>query len=45
MASHIVLLPLSNERDEVVVSKLLVKNLREEVQVTHEGSLKDDWNI
>lgn len=45
MASHIVLLPLSNERDEVVVSELLVKNLREEVQVTYEGSLEDNWNI
>jgi len=39
MASHVVLLPLSNERDEVVVSEFLVKNLGEEVQVTYEGSL------
>ena len=45
VTSEVILLPLAKEADEVVASKLAVKNLREEIEVRHESSLKNDWNI
>jgi len=45
MACHIIFLPLSNERHEVVVSEFLVKDLGEEVEVANEGSLENDWDV
>ena len=42
---HVVLLPFSEELDEVVAFELTVEHLREEVQVGHEGSLENDGDV
>lgn len=38
-------LPLTKEVDDKVALELLVQDLREEVQVRHEGSLQDDGDV
>lgn len=45
MASHVVLLPLSEEADEEVASELAVQHLREEVQVGNNGCLQNNRHV
>lgn len=45
MTLHVVLLPLSEERDEEVALEFAVKNLGEEVQVGDESCLQNDGNV
>jgi hypothetical protein len=45
MSGHIVVLPLSKESNENVSSELSGKDLREEVDVGHESSLENNWNV
>lgn len=45
VASHVVFLPLSNERHKEVAFELSVEHLTEEVQVANECSLEDDWDV
>ena len=45
MSCHVVFLPLSDEAYEEVSSKLTVKHLGKEVEVGHECSLEDDWDV
>ena len=45
MASHVVLLPLADERDKEVTFELAVKHLTQEVQVWNKGSLEDDGDV
>ena len=45
MSGHVVLLPLSEEVHEEVAAELLCQDLREEVEVGHERSLKNDGNV
>ena len=45
VASHVVLLPLSEERHEEVTLKLAVEHLTEEVEVGNESCLQDDWDV
>ena len=42
---HVIILPLSEESNDKVSLKLLVENLREEVEVRDECSLEDDRNV
>jgi hypothetical protein len=45
MTSHVVILPFSKERNDEVSSELSSKNLSEEVNVRHESSLQNNWNV
>jgi hypothetical protein len=45
MSSHIVVLPLAEEANDEVASELTSQDLGEEVDVRHEGSLQDDWDV
>ena len=45
VASHVVLLPFSNERNEEVAFELSVEHLTEEVEIGNEGSLENDWDV
>merc|ERR1719183_1311667 len=45
MTSHVVILPFSKERNDEVSSELSSKNLGEEVNVRHESSLQNNWNV
>jgi len=45
VAGHVILLPLADKRDEKVTLELSVKDLTKEVQIRHEGSLKNDRDV
>jgi len=45
MASHVIVLPLSEESDNEVSSELTCKDLSEEVNVGNECSLQNDWDV
>ena len=45
VASHVIVLPLSNEANEEVALELSVENLGKEVEVGDEGSLEDDRDV
>jgi len=45
MTSHVVILPLSKERNDEVSSELSGEDLSEKVNVGHESGLEDDWNV
>lgn len=42
---HVIILPFSEESNNEVALKLLVKNLGEEVKIGDERSLKNNWNV
>jgi len=45
MTSHVIILPLTKERNNKVSSELSSKNLGKEVDIGNESSLEDNWNI
>lgn len=45
MASHVIVLPLSEESNNEVSSELTCKDLSEEVNVGNECSLQNDWDV
>ena len=45
VASHVILLPLSEERHEEVTLELSVEHLTEEVEVGDESCLQNDWDV
>ena len=45
VSSHIIVLPLPEERHNEVAYELSSQNLGEEVNVRHEGTLQDDWDV
>ena len=44
-ASHFQILPLSEQLDEEVSSETFVEHLGEEIEVGHQGGLKDDGDV
>lgn len=45
MSRHIILLPFTKEVNNEVASEFLGQDLREEVEVAHEGSLEDNGDV
>ena len=45
MSSHVIILPFSEESNNEVASELSSQDLGEEIDVAHEGSLEDDWDV
>lgn len=45
MTSHVVILPFSKERHDEVSSEFSSEDLGEEVDVRHESSLQDNWDV
>ena len=45
VSCHVILLPLTEQVHEEVATELLGQDLREEVEVGHERSLKNDGNV
>jgi len=45
MSCHVIFLPFSEKPDNEVALKLLVKNLREEIEIRNECSLEDNRNV
>jgi len=45
MASHVIVLPLSEESNDEVSPELAGKDLSEEVNVGNECSLQNDWDV
>ena len=45
MASHVIILPFSEESNNKVASELSCEDLSEEVDVGHESGLQDDWDV
>lgn len=45
VASHVILLPLTQQGHDEVTLELFVEHLREEVQVGNEGGLEDNWDV
>ena len=45
MSGHVIILPFSEESNNEVASELSSQDLGEEIDVAHEGSLEDDWNV
>jgi len=45
MASHVIILPLSEKTDDEIASELSGEDLGEEVDVGDESSLENDWDV
>ena len=45
MPSHIIILPLSKEANENISSEFSCKDLGEEINIGHKGSLKNNWDV
>lgn len=45
MASHVIILPLSEETDDEIASELSGEDLGEEVDVGDKSSLENDWDV
>lgn len=45
MSGHISVLPFTEESNDEVSSELSCQDLSEEIDIGHESSLKDNWNV
>jgi hypothetical protein len=45
VSGHVILLPLTQEVYKEVTLEFLSKNLGEEIEIGHKGSLENDWDV